>query len=74
MILNECYVWVIFGNLSAESSCNESVYEPSGKGVRQFRKERPSRQVHPETTYRMPCITHDLLVKVRPWEFGSSPT
>ena len=23
---------------------------------------------------RMPCITYDLLVKVRPWEFGSSPT
>ena len=23
---------------------------------------------------RMPCITYDLLVKVRPWELGSSPT
>jgi hypothetical protein len=23
---------------------------------------------------RMPCMTYDLLVKVRPWEFGSSPT
>jgi len=22
---------------------------------------------------RMPCITYDLLVKVQPWEFGSSP-
>ena len=21
----------------------------------------------------MPCITNDLSVKVRPWEFGSSP-
>jgi len=21
----------------------------------------------------MPCITYDLLVKVQPWEFGSSP-
>ena len=23
---------------------------------------------------RMPCRTYDLSVKVRPWEFGSSPT
>ena len=22
---------------------------------------------------RMPCITYDLLVRVQPWEFGSSP-
>ena len=22
----------------------------------------------------MPCKTYDLSVKVRPWEFGSSPT
>ena len=23
---------------------------------------------------RMPCMPYDLSVRVRPWEFGSSPT
>jgi hypothetical protein len=43
------------------------------------RPERPKRRKgETKESYnfmdvRMPCTTHDLSVKVRPWEFGSSP-
>ena len=30
-------------------------------------------QIAIEDLWGMPCKTYDLSVKVRPWEFGSSP-
>ena len=37
-------------------------------------KRLPYRLDHFRRLYCMPCKTYDLSVKVRPWEFGSSPT